>query len=57
MINIYFILYAGYRPYQCDLCPKRFPSSGAMKKHRRIHTGERPYECQQVSFFIKILIA
>lgn len=38
----------GYRPYQCDLCPKRFPSSGAMKKHRRIHTGERPYECQQV---------
>lgn len=41
-------MHVGYRPYQCDLCPKRFPSSGAMKKHRRIHTGERPYECTQV---------
>jgi len=50
---MYFILYIGYRPYQCDLCVKRFPSSGAMKKHRRIHTGERPYECQQVSFLFK----
>lgn len=39
----------GERPYPCDLCPKKFPSSGAMKKHRRMHTGEKPYECGTVS--------
>lgn len=47
MLSIRF-LYLGEKPYPCDLCPKRFPSSGAMKKHRRMHTGERPYMCKLV---------
>uniref|UniRef100_A0A8D8S669 Zinc finger protein 271 n=1 Tax=Cacopsylla melanoneura TaxID=428564 RepID=A0A8D8S669_9HEMI len=37
----------GEKPYECDICHNRFPSSGAMKKHRRKHTGERPYECKE----------
>lgn len=48
------ILLTGERPFQCPMCPKRFPSSGAMKKHSRMHTGERPYECAEV--FIKLMI-
>lgn len=40
---------SGERPYGCDICEKKFPSSGAMKKHRRKHTGEKPYTCPQVS--------
>lgn len=31
------------------MCDKKFSTSGALKKHRRKHTGERPYECKQVS--------
>lgn len=33
-------------PAQCDLCPKRFSSNGAMRQHRRYHTMEKPYECK-----------
>lgn len=47
--EVYVLFFVGEKPYQCDMCEKRFPSRGAMKKHRRKHTGERPYECKQVS--------
>lgn len=33
-------------PAQCDLCPKRFASNGAMRQHRRYHTMEKPYACK-----------
>jgi len=27
------------------VCAKSFSESGNMEKHKRIHTGERPYKC------------
>ena len=32
--------------FQCSHCDKKFQSSTAMKKHERLHTGEKPYACK-----------
>ncbi|XP_015589624.1 zinc finger protein 271 [Cephus cinctus] len=31
----------------CDFCKKKFTHAGDLNKHRRRHTGERPYECAE----------
>ncbi|NXU96221.1 ZN572 protein, partial [Cettia cetti] len=35
----------GERPYECDKCRKRFPTSSSLLVHQRIHTDERPFRC------------
>ena len=31
----------------CKFCKKRFDKPSAIKRHERIHTGDRPYMCQE----------
>lgn len=31
--------------YKCDMCGNHFTDNCGLKKHIRIHTGERPYQC------------
>ena len=38
-------IHTNEKPYECDVCEKRFRHSGTLRVHKRIHTNEKPYEC------------
>ncbi|ESO02381.1 hypothetical protein HELRODRAFT_134940, partial [Helobdella robusta] len=33
-------------PCECRVCGKRFKDSSAVRLHERIHSSERPFQCQ-----------
>jgi uncharacterized Zn-finger protein len=35
----------GVKPYECDVCKKKFRRSDHLASHRRTHTWDKPYEC------------
>ena len=45
----------GEKPYECDVCNKRFSQTSSLTLHKRTHTGEKPYECDvcQKRFSVK----
>ena len=43
-----------YTSYICNICGRRCVSRNDMKRHVRVHTGERPYVCEHCGRAFKI---
>jgi uncharacterized Zn-finger protein len=44
--KISLIYFSRERPFECQICQRRFANSSDRKKHQHVHTSDKPYNCR-----------
>lgn len=46
----HMLTHTGDRPFECELCHKRFSRRDKLNLHSRTHTGEKPHKCKHCPY-------
>lgn len=48
--SCFSVCHPGEKPFECELCHKRFSRRDKLNMHSRSHTGEKPHKCKHCPY-------